>query len=217
MAKNKADNTDNNTNKKPRAKATLSRRDERKKELQTQLNSKQLTFCHNYILDSSSAVEAYMTAYPSSSYDAARSNSTRLLKNQKVRDYINILLDEQQDLIEISEKEIYRELKRIALTSPNENTRLKAIDQLVKLKGMIQTGDTTTNNTLIQIGIVDTNSGKTDDINDIINSNMQNNMQQSSLQEPPVIMPVKIIEDDNDNTDNYAYDTLTDTDDIDDL
>ena len=49
MAKNKADNTDNNTNKKPRAKATLSRRDERKKELQTQLNSKQLTFCHNYI------------------------------------------------------------------------------------------------------------------------------------------------------------------------
>ena len=26
-----------------------------------------------------------------------------------------------------------------------------------------------------------------------------------------------IIEDDNDNTDNYAYDTLTDTDDIDDL
>lgn len=30
-------------------------------------------------------------------------------------------------------------------------------------------------------------------------------------------MPVKIIEDDNDNTDNYAYDTLTDTDDIDDL
>ena len=82
---------------------------------------------------------------------------------------------------------------------------------------MIQTGDTTNNNTLIQIGIVDNNTGNSNDINDIINSNMQNNMPQSSLQEPPVIMPVKIIEDDNDNTDNYAYDTLTDTDDIDDL
>ena len=41
-----------------------SRRDIRKRELQEQLNSKQLCFCHNYILDTSTAVEAYMTAYP---------------------------------------------------------------------------------------------------------------------------------------------------------
>ena len=41
-----------------------SRRDEQKKELQQKLTSKQLCFCHNYILDTSTAVEAYMTAYP---------------------------------------------------------------------------------------------------------------------------------------------------------
>lgn len=35
---------------------------------------------------------------------------------------------------------------------------------------MVQTGDTTTNNTLIQIGIVDTDSNNTTDINDMINS-----------------------------------------------
>lgn len=148
---------------------TLTRRDEQKKELRDKLNSKQICFCHNYILDSSTAVEAYLTAYPGVSYDTARVNSTRLLNKPHIKDYINILLDEQQELIEITEKEIYRELKRIALTSPNENTRLKAIDQLVKLKGMVQTGDTTTNNTLIQIGIVDNDNTATD-INDMINS-----------------------------------------------
>ena len=148
----------------------LTRRDEQKKELRDKLNSKQICFCHNYILDSSTAVEAYLTAYPGVSYDTARVNSTRLLNKPHIKDYINILLDEQQELIEITEKEIYRELKRIALTSPNENTRLKAIDQLVKLKGMVTTGDTTTNNTLIQIGIVDTDSNNTTDINDMINS-----------------------------------------------
>ena len=148
---------------------TLTRRDEQKKELRDKLNSKQICFCHNYILDSSTAVEAYLTAYPGVSYDTARVNSTRLLNKPHIKEYINILLDEQQELIEITEKEIYRELKRIALTSPNENTRLKAIDQLVKLKGMVTTGDTTTNNTLIQIGIVDNDNTATD-INDMINN-----------------------------------------------
>lgn len=45
---------------------TLTRRDEQKKELRDKLNSKQICFCHNYILDSSTAVEAYLTAYPRS-------------------------------------------------------------------------------------------------------------------------------------------------------
>ena len=44
----------------------LTRRDEQKKELRDKLNSKQICFCHNYILDSSTAVEAYLTAYPRS-------------------------------------------------------------------------------------------------------------------------------------------------------
>ena len=35
---------------------------------------------------------------------------------------------------------------------------------------MVQTGDTTTNNTLIQIGIVDNDNNTATDINDMINS-----------------------------------------------
>ena len=56
----KKTNTKNNSNN------TLTRRDEQKKELRDKLNSKQICFCHNYILDSSTAVEAYLTAYPRS-------------------------------------------------------------------------------------------------------------------------------------------------------
>ena len=195
--------------KQPRAKAKT-RRDERKEELQSILNSKQITFCRNYILDSSTAVEAYQTAYPNSSYDSARVNASRLLKKPEVIEYVNILLDEQQELIEITDKEIYRELKRIELTSPNENTRLKAIDQLVKLKGMIQTGDTTNNNTLIQIGIVD-DTGIANDINSLINSDVSDNT--PALSEPPLIINAQIIGDTKDNT-ILLNDDTDDTDSI---
>ena len=54
-------NNTNNTNKN-----TLTKRDEHKRQLRDKLNSKQLCFCHNYILESSTAVEAYLTAYPRS-------------------------------------------------------------------------------------------------------------------------------------------------------
>ena len=64
MTDNK-DSKDNKSIKKRQSnKVKPSRRDEQKKELQQKLNSKQLCFCHNYILDTSTAVEAYMTAYP---------------------------------------------------------------------------------------------------------------------------------------------------------
>ena len=55
-----------NTTNKSSTKNQLTRRDEQKKELRDKLNSKQICFCHNYILDSSTAVEAYLTAYPRS-------------------------------------------------------------------------------------------------------------------------------------------------------
>ena len=54
------------TNTTTKSNNTLTRRDEQKKELRDKLNSKQICFCHNYILDSSTAVEAYLTAYPRS-------------------------------------------------------------------------------------------------------------------------------------------------------
>ena len=74
---------------------------------------------------------------------------------------------------------------------------------------MIQTGDTTNNNTLIQIGIVD-DSGMSNDINSFINSDTTPD---NALNAPPVIIntniigepqedPATLINDDTDDTDN---------------
>lgn len=59
---NKSSNNTNSTN----TNKSLTKRDEHKRQLRDKLNSKQLCFCHNYILESSTAVEAYLTAYPRS-------------------------------------------------------------------------------------------------------------------------------------------------------
>ena len=71
--KNNKTNSNNNNNKsdkslidKNKPHNALTRRDEQKRQLREKLNSKQLCFCHNYILESSTAVEAYQTAYPRS-------------------------------------------------------------------------------------------------------------------------------------------------------
>ena len=61
MAKKSTTNKSTSNTSKPN-KNTLTKRDEHKRQLRDKLNSKQLCFCHNYILESSTAVEAYMTA-----------------------------------------------------------------------------------------------------------------------------------------------------------
>ena len=70
MAKKTSSSTNNkNSNKNNSSNSTnksLTKRDEQKRQLRDKLNSKQLCFCHNYILESSTAVEAYLTAYPRS-------------------------------------------------------------------------------------------------------------------------------------------------------
>ena len=83
----------------------------------------------------------------------------------------------------------------MALTSESETIRLKAIKQLTELKGMIQTGDTVTNNTLIQIGIVD-DSGNvsspviiTDDTTQAALNEPDARSYASALNEPPQHIP----------------------------
>ena len=66
MAKKSSNNSNNKTNNTSTNNKSLTKREEHKKQLRDKLNSKQLCFCHNYILESSTAVEAYLTAYPRS-------------------------------------------------------------------------------------------------------------------------------------------------------
>ena len=66
MAKKTSNSSKTNNNTTNTNKNTLTKREEHKRQLRDKLNSKQLCFCHNYILESSTAVEAYQTAYPRS-------------------------------------------------------------------------------------------------------------------------------------------------------
>ena len=65
---------------------------------------------------------------------------------------------------------------------------------------MIQTGDTTTNNTLIQIGIVDNTTGSISDINAVISDTSQ-----QSLDSPPVIIDTCIVSDKEKEPENSGH------------
>ena len=89
-----------------------------------------------------------LTAFPNSSDKSAEANSSRLLKNEKVIKYINELLDEMADNCEISDKEILRELKRIAFGSKNDNARIKALQMLGQITGLFSEKAKITNNVI---------------------------------------------------------------------
>ena len=96
-----------------------------------------------------------LTAFPNSSPKSAEANSSRLLKNEKVIKYINELLDDMADNCEISDKEILRELKRLAFGSKNDNARIKALQLLGQITGLFGDNKGKITNNVIQISVED--------------------------------------------------------------
>ena len=137
--------------------------DNKKEELELQLTEAQQLFCRLYVLGTMSNKECYLTAFKNSSPKSAEANSSRLLKNEKIIKYINTLLDEMADNCEISDKEILRELKRIAFGSKNDMSRIKALQLLGQITGLFgDKGNKVTNN-VIQISVEDKQQKKLED------------------------------------------------------
>ena len=90
-----------------------------------------------------------LTAFPNSAPKSAEANSSRLLKNEKIIKYINELLDDLADNCEINDKEIIRELKRIAFGSKNDNARIKSLQLLGTITGLFGENKATTNNVIM--------------------------------------------------------------------
>ena len=126
------------------------------------LNEAQMTFCKMYVLGHTNK-ESYMIAYPDSNEKSAESNSSRLLKNPKVIAYINKLLDEMQDSVEINDKEIIRELKRLAFGSRNDMAKLKALSMLGTITGLFGKEEKTTTNNIIHITVEDNDKPRLED------------------------------------------------------
>lgn len=117
-------------------------------DIECQLNEAQKLFCELYVRGEKIR-EAYMTAYPNSNANSASANGNRLLKQEKIIKYINKLLDNMQESCEINDREIVRELKRIAFHSKNDNARIKALTTLGQISGLLNKEQRVTNNTIM--------------------------------------------------------------------
>ena len=104
-----------------------------------------------------------LTAFPNSSPKSAEANSSRLLKNEKIIKYINELLDDMADNCEISDKEILRELKRIAFGSKNDASRIKALQLLGQITGLFGDNKGKITNNVIQISVEDKQQKRLED------------------------------------------------------
>ena len=105
------------------------------------LNEKQRRFCELYVSNGYKQGEAYLEAYDLTDMDSARAGACRILKNQKIREYITQLQKEAFEAQCINAERVATKLAEIAFaqkddqyyTAPNQ---LKALDLLQKQLGL---------------------------------------------------------------------------------
>lgn len=103
------------------------------------LTPQQKKFCDEY-LKTLNATQAYKIAYPGCKTDKVASQSgSRLLRNDKVKTYVNKRQKEKERKAIITVDEILNELKKIA-TNPKEHSgnRMKAMELCGKHLGMFR-------------------------------------------------------------------------------
>ena len=143
-----------------KSKKELEAQNTEKELIENQLNDAQKFFCRLYVTGNMSNAECYMTAYPKASPETAAVNSSRLLKKDNIKRYINILLDELGESVEISDKEIIRELKRIAFHSRNDNAKIKALTTLGTITGLLDKSARNTTTNVINITVDESHAPK---------------------------------------------------------
>lgn len=81
------------------------------------MTDKQRVFCNEYLIDFN-ATRAYKVAYPSCKKDeTANVNGSRLLRNAKVKEYIDKKTEEKQKRMEIKQDKVLQELINIAFSN----------------------------------------------------------------------------------------------------
>ena len=124
------------------------------------LNGKQKAFCEEYVANGYNAQKAYAIVYDCWNEASVRSNTCRLLKNEKVKEYIKELQKERFEALNISAERVAEKLAYIAFAEKDDNyynatAQLKALDLLQKQMGL-QTQKVDANvSTEININIVD--------------------------------------------------------------
>ncbi len=100
------------------------------------LTSKQISFCENYILTRDIKQSSLNAGY-SESY--SKSKAYELLQDKKIQQQIQKLeIEHNQEHFKKLSILANKELETILLSSDNDNTRLRAIELVYKLSGVIQ-------------------------------------------------------------------------------
>lgn len=106
------------------------------------LNKSEKRFCEEYVANGYHCALAYQKAYPNANYETCRSNASRKMKKQEIKDYIAQLQQEAFEENCINGNRIALELAYLAFERDAEkvahSNKLKAIDLLQKQLGLQQ-------------------------------------------------------------------------------
>lgn len=92
-------------------------------ELESTMNENWKIFCANYITKWRKA-RSYMAAYPESSYGAAAVSANELLKNPKIKAYIDFIKDDIAKQAGISKLDIIMRLDRLSRSVDEKDTKI---------------------------------------------------------------------------------------------
>lgn len=124
-----------------------------------ELTSKEKAFAEEYVSNGYKVVDAYLKAYPNAGLNTAKADAWKVLKRDRVKEYITELQQEAFDRQCITAERIAAELAEIAFAEKGDETyttnfKLKAIELLQKQFGLQQQKiDANVNTTVITVTI----------------------------------------------------------------
>lgn len=86
-------------------------------ELSEELKDKQQAFCRNYLVNYNGTQSAIKAGY---SPDSARTTASRMLANENIKEFLNLLKLQQQDRLEVSADKVVKEFAKIAFQDPRD-------------------------------------------------------------------------------------------------
>lgn len=102
----------------------------------TSLSNKHKAFCDEYLANGMNATQAYKKIYKSTD-KVAEASSSRLLSNDKIKDYIREQQETTADKLQITKEELLRDLQDIKNRNKGvrDQTAMKAIEIINKMSG----------------------------------------------------------------------------------
>jgi len=100
-----------------------------------EINSRHKLFIEEYLINGFNGLKAYQKVYPDASYETAQKNSSKLLTNTDIKQYIS---DSQQEMInkkEVTKENLIDLLYDIAKTADRNSDRISSINTLNKMLG----------------------------------------------------------------------------------